>query len=254
MAIEHLLNYSKFQYAKHRFLPFPQNKYNLWNNIELRLMNGEPIQYITGLANFYDLQFYVNPDVLIPRQETEELVHLILSENNFQKIKLLDIGTGCGCIAISLKKNRSDWKIFATDISASALNIASKNAEFNNVKVNFIQDDICNSTVFNSDKKFDIIVSNPPYIPENEMDKIHKNIKNFEPHSALFSPDKNPLKFYKHIANFASEHLIKSGTLYVEINEKFAAETSSLFKNIGLNYTEIINDINEKPRIIRICP
>lgn len=251
MTVEHVLNYSKFRYSENRSQPFPEIKKEIWNAVEIRLLNSEPIQYIIGEADFFGLKFKVDNNVLIPRQETEELVQLILSENNSEIIKLLDIGTGSGCIPISLKKNRNNWDVSATDISNGALNVASKNAENNNVEITFLLDDICNSVVFNSDNKYDVIVSNPPYIPKMEINNIHNNVKYFEPHLALFSPDDDPLIFYKHIAEFSKIHLEKQGSLYVEIHERFANEVSELFKITGFNIITIINDINEKARIVK---
>jgi release factor glutamine methyltransferase len=251
MVVEHVLNYSKFRYSENRSQPFPKTKKGKWKTLEIRLLNSEPIQYIIGEADFFGLKFKVNNNVLIPRQETEELVQLILSENNSEKIKLLDIGTGSGCIPVSLKKKRNNWDIYATDISNNVLKIATENAKENNAEITFLQDDICNSVAFNSDNKFDVIVSNPPYIPIMEIDKMHRNVKDFEPHLALFSPDDNPLIFYQHIAEFSQIHLNKNGTLYVEIHEKFANEVSRLFKNKELKNINIINDINEKARIVK---
>lgn len=252
MVVEHVLNYSKFRYSENRSQPFPETKKEKWKTVEIRLLNSEPIQYIIGEADFFGLKFKVNNNVLIPRQETEELVQLILSENNSEKIKLLDIGTGSGCIPVSLKKKRSNWNIFATDISNDVLKIATENAKENNAEITFLQDDICNSVAFNLDNKFDVIASNPPYIPKMEIDKMHRNVKDFEPHLALFSSDDNPLIFYQHIAEFSKIHLNKNGTLYVEIHERFANEVSDLFKITGFNNINIINDINEKARIVKV--
>ncbi len=251
LVVEYVLNYSKFSYSENRSQSFPETKKEILKSIEIRLLNSEPIQYIIGEADFFGLKFKVDNNVLIPRQETEELVQLILTENNAEKLKLLDIGTGSGSIPVSLKKNRNNWDIYATDISNAALIIATENAKENNTEITFLQDDICNSVAFNSDKKFDIIVSNPPYIRRMEIDKMHNNVKNFEPHLALFSPDDNPLIFYQHIAEFSQTHLNKNGTLYVEIHEKFANEVSELFKNKELKNINIINDINEKARIVK---
>jgi release factor glutamine methyltransferase len=250
-VVEHVLNYSKFSYSENRFLQFPETKNEKWNNIETRLLKYEPIQYIIGETDFFGLKFKVNNNVLIPRPETEELVQLILHENNIEKLQLLDIGTGSGCIPISIKKNKNNWDVYAIDISNSALKIASENAKKYNLEITFLKDDICNSTVFNSENKFDIIVSNPPYIPENEFYKLHNNVKNFEPHLALFSPNDDPLIFYKHIAEFSIKHLDKNGTLYVEIHELYAEEVSDLFKINGFNNINIINDINNKARIVK---
>ncbi|MBI5540630.1 MAG: peptide chain release factor N(5)-glutamine methyltransferase [Bacteroidia bacterium] len=251
MTVEHVLNYSKFRYSENRSQPFPETKKEIWKAIEIRLLNSEPIQYVLGEADFFGLKFKVDNNVLIPRQETEELVQLILTEHKIEKIKLLDIGTGSGCIPVSLKKNRKNWDIYAIDISKGALKIATENAKINNAEITLLQDDICNSNSFNSEYKFNVIVSNPPYIPNKDVEIMHNNVKDFEPHLALFSPDDDPLIFYKHIAEFSKVHLEINGTLYVEIHEKFANEVSELFKNTGFNNITIINDINEKARIAK---
>lgn len=250
IVVEHLLNFSKFKYTENKNSLFPDSQINNWKNIENRLLNYEPIQYIIGKTPFYGLDFIVNKNVLIPRQETEELVQLILLENKDKHIKIIDIGTGTGCIAITLKKYCKNFDVFATDISDSALQIAQQNAQDNSVLINFVNDDICNSKINNSDK-FEIIVSNPPYVPVSEKIKMHKNVKDYEPEIALFSPENEPLKFYKHIAEFACKHLEENGLIYVEIHEKFAKEVALLFEVHGFVENLIINDINDKPRIVK---
>jgi len=250
IVVEHLLNFSKFKYTENKNMLFPDSKINEWKIIESRLMNSEPIQYIIGNAPFYGLNFIVNNNVLIPRQETEDLVQLILLENKDKNIKIIDVGTGSGCIAVTLKKYCNKFEVFATDISDDALQIAKQNAHDNGVLITFANDDVCNSKLNNSDK-FEIIVSNPPYVPESEKNIMQKNVKNFEPEIALFSPDNDPLKFYKHIAEFACKHLEEDGLLYVEVHEKFAKEVSLLFEVYGFVDNIIINDINNKPRIIK---
>ena len=251
VAIEHVLNYSKFKYAEHRQELFPKMKLEQWNNISERLITGEPVQYIIGSAPFYGLNFKVSPEVLIPRPETEEMVELVLKDNTENSLRILDIGTGSGCIPISLKFNRKDWEVFTTDISEGAVRIAEENAKNNNVQIKIFVDDIFNSRAFNVDEKFDIIVSNPPYIPLSEKQVMHKNVINFEPHLALFIPDEEPVKYYKTIAEFAKIHLEEKGKIYVEIHESYANEVLTVFKESGFNKNEIIFDINKKPRIIK---
>lgn len=250
IVVEHLLSFSKFKYTENKNMLFPDAKINEWKNIERRLLNYEPIQYIIGEAPFYGLKFIVNKNVLIPRQETEELVQLILLENKGRNIKIIDIGTGSGCIPITLKKYCNEFEIFATDISEDALQIAQQNAKKNEVLIKFLIDDICNSKI-NLFDKFEIIASNPPYVPENEKPALHNNVKDFEPQIALFSPADDPLKFYKHIAEFACKHLEENGLLYVEIHEKIAKEVLLLFEVYGFVDNIIINDINNKPRIVK---
>lgn len=251
VAIEHVLNYSKFKYAEHRQESFPKTKLEKWNNISERLITGEPVQYIIGSAPFYGLNFKVSPEVLIPRPETEELVELVLKENKENLLRVLDIGTGSGCIPVSIKFNQKNWEVFATDISEEAVRITEENAKNNNAQIKIFIDDIFNSKVFRSEIKFDIIVSNPPYIPLSEKQVMHKNVIDFEPHLALFIPDNDPVKYYKAIAEFAKIHLDEKGKVYVEIHESYANEVVTVFKESGFNKNEIIFDINKKPRIIK---
>jgi release factor glutamine methyltransferase len=251
IVVEHVLNYSKFKYAEHRNELFPSEAKKLWNKILMELITGKPIQYIIGATPFYGYKFEVSPVVLIPRQETEELVDIILKENTNVLLQVLDIGTGSGCIPVSLKARRDKWKVFATDISNEAIAIAKKNAVLNNTTIEFFEDDIFNSTVFKEKQKFNIIVSNPPYIPLNEKIKMHKNVIEFEPHIALFSPDEDAVKYYRAISAFAGQFLVKGGKLYVEIHENFGKEVSEILKRNNFEKIDIIQDINGKQRIVK---
>ena len=250
IVVEHVLNYSKFEYAGHKHQLFPENRKAKWDEIKSRLVLGEPIQYVVKEAHFYGLKYEVDSSVLIPRPETEELVDLILKENEIENISLIDLGTGSGCIPVSIKKNRDNWKVWALDISKEALLVAEKNASNNNVHISFIQEDILNPNLNVENQKFDIIVSNPPYVPVSDKIKMHKNVADFEPHIALFSPDEDPVKFYKAIAEFSNQHLKESGKVYVEIHEKYGNEVKKLFEN-GFRKVQIISDINSKPRIVK---
>ena len=250
IVVEHVLNYSKFEYAGHKHELFPENHKAKWDEIKSRLILGEPIQYVVKEAHFYGLKYEVDSSVLIPRPETEELVDLILMENGQENISLIDLGTGSGCIPVSIKKNRDNWKVWALDISKEALVVAEKNASNNNVHISFIQEDILNPNLNVENQKFDIIVSNPPYVPVSDKIKMHKNVADFEPHIALFSPDEDPVKFYKAIAEFSNQHLKESGKVYVEIHEKYGNEVKKLFEN-GFRKVQIISDINSKPRIVK---
>jgi release factor glutamine methyltransferase len=213
------------------------------------LRQGKPIQYITGETYFYNCTLKVNPDVLIPRPETEELVDLIIKENRGFKGELTDIGTGSGCIAIALAVNLPGSRITATDISSRALLTAGENARLNNVKINFIQADLFNARV--TIGKADIIVSNPPYVRESEKMLMHRNVLDFEPHEALFVPDSDPLLYYRAILDEGSTSLNQGGKLYFEINEAMAASLSSLMKVYNYTCINIIQDINGKERIIK---
>lgn len=220
------------------------------NYIFEKVCNHYPLQYIFNNADFYGLSFYVDENVLIPRPETEELVHLILSENKQDNLKLLDIGTGSGCIAIALKKNRPTWNVLAMDISEDALEVANKNATQNNVEINFIKQDILISHIPYLLSKFDIIVSNPPYIPFNEQEKMSLSTIQHEPSKALFVPNENPLLFYDKIADFALQYLNPKGKLYVELNEYNAEEVKKLLEQKGFIDVVIYNDLADKKRML----
>lgn len=218
------------------------------------LKKYRPIQYILGYQFFYELKFSVNENVLIPRPETEELVDIIIKEN-FSKdsLKILDIGTGSGCIAISIASSLKNTEVFAIDISQKALEVAELNAESNKCKINFTKADILNfheNEMFKN-QKFDIIVSNPPYVRNSEKKMMQPNVLNFEPELALFVEDNMPLVFYEAIKNFAIEKLNYNGLLYLEINEFLGTKTSEIFKSDFKN-VEILKDINGKDRMLKI--
>jgi len=218
------------------------------NVIIERLLRHEPIQYILGETEFFGLRFIVKPDVLIPRNETEELVQHIIYENPSFNGNILDIGTGSGCIAISLAKNINDAHVFACDISPKAIETAKKNAEINTINLDFFQYDVLSGHP--PDTQYDIIVSNPPYITEHEKNIMKSNVLEYEPHTALFVPDSDPLIFYKAIADFADQSLSTYGVLWLEINEAFGAATCKLLSEHGFNAI-VINDINGRERMVR---
>jgi release factor glutamine methyltransferase len=221
------------------------------------LKTGKPIQYILGVTEFYGLPFKVNPYVLIPRPETEELVEWILySEGERLKVKgerlsLLDIGTGSGCIAISLKKNLAYAEVSAIDISEGALQTAKDNAVLNEVDVNFIQADILNIKPGNESAQYNIIVSNPPYVTLDDKKQMHSNVTDFEPHTALFVPEHDPLIFYRAIADFALNNLIANGLLYFEINENLGKETVELLADKGFKNLSLRKDMSGRDRMIK---
>ena len=217
----------------------------------VRLKKGEPVQYVVGKSSFYGLSLLVNPSVLIPRPETEELVHLIISENrNKENITVLDIGTGSGAIAIALAKNLKCAKVSAVDISEEILQIASQNACVNDVSIHFFTFDILHGSVEKLGEKFDIIVSNPPYIPEKEKSVLQKNVVNFEPHQALFVPDDDPLVFYKKILEAGKIILSSGGKIYFETYENFHNEIEDFARKTGYSSIRKLKDINGKSRMI----
>lgn len=196
-----------------------------------QLLLHKPVQYILGEAWFYNMKLKVNEHVLIPRPETEELVEQLIKDRK-SKITdpaILDIGTGSGCIPIAIKKNLPASKVTSIDISEHALAVAKENAALHNAHINFIRIDFLDESTWASLPVFDIIISNPPYIPINEKEKLAKNVTDFEPHLALFVPDNSPLIFYEKIAAFGREHLLPGGKIYVETHEDHAKETAALF-------------------------
>ncbi|MFV8370327.1 peptide chain release factor N(5)-glutamine methyltransferase [Flavobacterium sp. LB2R40] len=224
-----------------------------WDLILVALKQEIPIQYLLGKTNFYGLDFQVNSDVLIPRPETEELVDWILesqkSKVGSQKIRILDVGTGSGCIAISLAKNLPNATIFAIDVSEKALATAKRNAENNSVAVAFINQNILETE--NLLQQFDIIVSNPPYVRNLEKVEIKKNVLDHEPHLALFVEDNDALIFYKKIAELAQKNLPKDGLLYFEINQYLGKEMIDLLEKMNFKNIELKKDIYGNDRMIK---
>jgi release factor glutamine methyltransferase len=216
-----------------------------------RLQKSEPIAYILGETKFYALPLLVNPHTLIPRPETEELVDWIVRDHKNKSPRILDIGTGSGCIAVALAKNIAESKVSAMDISAEALNIAEKNAEINKVEVKFIKADILHSPFSILHSQFDIIVSNPPYVCEREKADMQDNVLLYEPHTALFVPDDEPLKFYRAIAAFALAHLSVGGSLYFEINRAFRQEIYEMLDEMGFSGIELRKDFYGNDRMIK---
>lgn len=216
----------------------------------MELKSGRPIQYILGETEFYGMKFFVNENVLIPRPETEELIEWIIKDNSKNEyLRIFDIGTGSGCIPITLKKKLPNTEVYSTDISEEALDLAKVNAEYHHTDIHFIQADFLNFK-FSQLNKFDIIVSNPPYIAENERAGMDGGVTKYEPSQALFVPDNDPLIFYKRIIEFAQSKLKKSGRIYVEINQNLAEETKSLFEK-HFRQVELKKDISGNYRMIK---
>jgi len=224
---------------------------DILQEIEARLLKNEPVQYILGQADFYGLKLKVSPAVLIPRPETEELVYWILENKGIENPTILDIGTGSGCIPITLKKKMPQAKISAIDVSPTALDIARTNAALNKTKVSFILTDILEERLWSMLASFDIIVSNPPYIPQDERKLMPKQVLNYEPDLALFVENEQPLIFYIKIGQFALQHLNKGGQLYYECNEFNAKEVVELLEKMGFSKVELEKDLEGKERMIR---
>lgn len=218
------------------------------------LKKEKPIQYIIGETEFFGLPFKVNENTLIPRPETEELVEWVLKEDTNRTVNILDIGTGSGCIAISLAKNMPNANVYALDISKEALKMAQLNADLNTVEIEFIEADIL--TLYHTElvslpHKFDIIVSNPPYILEKEKPLMKPNVLDNEPHLALFVKDDNPLQFYKAITEFAIQNLTKNGQLFFEINEYLGRKMIRLLIDNNFKNIELKQDVFKKDRMIK---
>ncbi|MFV8363917.1 peptide chain release factor N(5)-glutamine methyltransferase [Flavobacterium sp. ZT3P35] len=234
-------------------LLFLEEEIVVWNSILEELKKEIPIQYLLGKTSFYGLDFEVNPNVLIPRPETEELVEWIIRNNSkiekFKDLKILDIGTGSGCIAISLAKNLPNATVSAIDVSEKVLATAKKNAQNNSVNVSFINQNILQADDLK--QQFDIIVSNPPYVRNLEKGEIKKNVLDNEPHLALFVEDEDALIFYKKIAQLAQKNLTASGMLFFEINQYLGPETVSLLEELQFKDIELRKDMYGNDRMIR---
>lgn len=219
-------------------------------NIISRLQKNEPIQYIRGFVDFGGNMFRVAPGVLIPRPETVELVNCIVEENELASPRILDIGTGSGCIAVSLAKKMPGASVTAWDVSDEALDIAKQNSDALGVQVKFEKQDALSKQIDISEQ-YDVIVSNPPYIPESEKKDMHLNVSDWEPELALFVPDEDPLVFYKAIAVLGQKTLAPEGRIYFEINQKYSAEVSHMLDMMHYYDITVIKDFFKNPRIIR---
>ncbi len=250
ITLKKLQGYSRVDLALNPDLVLSEKEFLSWDLVLQQLKLQKPIQYILGETEFFELCFEVNEHTLIPRPETEELVRLIIdkNKNNIQNIKILDIGTGSGCIAIALAKNLPNAQVFAYDISEKTLAVAGRNAKRNNLAVTFIQGDILTETTLKN--KFDIIVSNPPYVRNLEKSEIKPNVLEYEPHIALFVEDDDALLFFRKITKLALENLSKNGQLYFEINQYLGKETLKLVKDFGFKNAILKKDMYEQDRII----
>jgi len=233
-------------------LTFSESDFAVWDLLLAQLKKEVPIQYLLGKTNFYGLDFEVNENVLIPRPETEELVEWIVNENSkvdkSKTIKILDIGTGSGCIAISLAKNIPNAQVYAMDVSKKAIETAKRNAVNNKTDITFILQDVLNAEELKCN--FDIIVSNPPYVRNLEKEEIKKNVLDYEPHLALFVEDNDALVFYRKIAALAQNNLLENGQLYFEINQYLGCEMKDLLEKMNFENIELRKDIYDNDRMI----
>ena len=254
MLSEAIFEVGRLEIALNPIFSPDSDKIEIFNTYCQRLKNNEPIQYILGHAYFYGENYIVDENVLIPRPETEELVEWILQDYNNKKINLLDIATGSGCIAISIKKDKSQSNIEAIDISEKALEIARKNNELVDNKVHFHKADALNLHAdknFN-DKKWDVIISNPPYVKELEKQEMKQNVLDYEPHLALFVDDNDPLIFYREIMEYASTTLVNDGNLYFEINQNLKSEMEELALSLGFKNIEFRKDFRGNNRMMKL--
>lgn len=250
MIAEKLSGFSQTQLIINKNTIFSCEQVSLIKDYIGKLKKKTPIQYILGEAQFYNMTFFVDNSTLIPRPETEELVDWIIQENKgCDRKAILDIGTGSGCIALALKKHLPNFEVTAFDISETALNMARRNAEYHSLDVKFLQKDITQQTQY--DEGWDIIVSNPPYIPEKEKEIIEANVLDYEPHGALFVPNDDPLLFYRHIAVFAKQHLQHNGKLFFEIHRDFGKDCLSLLESMDFVDVVLRKDISGNDRMIK---
>jgi len=250
LCAEHLLNYSKIDIHEKGQDPISGEIVEKFNQVLVRLKNWEPIQYITGSTEFYGLVFQVDKRVLIPRPETEELVAWILSTEKGRAPAILDIGTGSGCIAVSLAANLPGASVSACDISEDALEVALSNVRINEVEVDLFVYDLFNGQTL-LPSRYQLMVSNPPYVREMEKMYMRKNVLDHEPGIALYVPDDDPLCCYRGIALLGRKFLKDGGYLYLEINENYPQEITKILENAGFYGIEIRSDLNGKPRMVK---
>ncbi len=249
LILQYITNFSQANILTNKDTILSQNQYEKIQLIVDRLKKNEPLEYILGETLFLSLPIEVNGYTLIPRPETEELVDWIITDQiGKTSLRVLDIGTGSGCIAIALAKKMNAY-VTAFDLSAGALEMAGKNAFKNGVVIDFVEMDILKAKPYH--QKFDVIVSNPPYICEREKADMENNVLQYEPELALFVPDNDPLLFYRAIANFAILHLIKGGSLYFEINRAFGEEVCEMLMNKAFSTVELRKDLSGNDRMIK---
>jgi release factor glutamine methyltransferase len=249
ISLEELKGWKRVDVALNPHAELSADEIVKWDKVLEALEQQKPIQYIFGRTHFYGLDFEVNEHTLIPRPETEELVEWVIHENKSRgRVTILDIGTGSGCIAISLAKNLPDARVFAIDVSAGALEVAKKNALNNNVNVTFIQQDILAAEKL--EDQFDVVVSNPPYVRNLEMAEIKPNVLDYEPHLALFVDDNDALLFYRKIALLAKGNLPKNGKIYFEINQYLGVETAQMLEEFGFANVVLRKDMYGNDRML----
>lgn len=256
LVMENITGHNRMDRLLHASDPLTQTQQQKLTNYLPLLTRHTPVQYVLNEVWFYGMLLYVNEDVLIPRPETEELTNWIVQDEKKRgtvtSSRILDIGTGSGCIPVALKKNLPAAEVHALDISTKALEVARKNAGQQDVLVHFHEVDILRPIEKSLLPVFDIIVSNPPYIPVKDKAGMHPNVLEYEPHLALFVADEDPLLFYRAIANFAKDHLAKDGVIYLELHDMLGASTRELFMSVGFQNTTLRKDMQGKDRMLRV--
>lgn len=251
ISMQHITRLSGAEYSLNYFAPLDEAILPEVQRFVSRLQWGEPVQYVTGTSHFYGFDFNVNPSVLIPRRETEELVGWILQDaGRNENLRIVDLCTGSGCIAITLKKFLPQSEVLAIDVSEAALNTAMQNALTLHAEIQWVKSDILMHDNLPVDG-IQILVSNPPYVTEREKEQMQINVLNYEPHLALFVSDDDPLLFYRKISDLAQEHLSEGGFLYFEINEKYGAEIKKLVEELGFHSVELKTDMQGKMRMLK---
>lgn len=258
LVLEHITNMPRMEQVKSKLAYLTCTQLETIDTITERLKRNEPVQYVLGEAWFAGMKFKVNKNVLIPRPETEELVDWVIKEINTQysmlnvQCSILDIGTGSGCIPITIKKKLPKADVSAIDVCSEALFIATGNAIEHDTEIDFILFNFLDEEKWAALGQFDIIVSNPPYVKQSEKDGMHARVKEFEPHLALFVPDNDALLFYKKLSGFSLQHLSPGGSLFVEINEALGDTIVNLFRSAGFINIEMKKDLQGKDRMVMV--
>jgi len=262
LVMEHITGWKKIDRVVNKTIPLSAQQEQMLKDFTKALLANKPLQYVLEEAWFYGMKLYVDENVLIPRPETEELVDWLIKEVQSSGFivpgsqsgtkNLLDIGTGSGCIPLAIKKSFPALKVHSCDISEGALNVAKKNAAAQQLNIHFHHLDILSETARNQLPVFDSIISNPPYIPQKDKTTMAANVLQYEPHTALFVDDNDPLLFYKAIAGFAASHLTKKGMVYLEIHEGMADGVIDVFKQKGFTRIELKKDLQGRDRMIRV--
>lgn len=249
MALEHITGLNRTERAIHKQQLLSPEQLKQFELYSIELAAGKPIQYVLGEAWFAGLRFIVNEHTLIPRPETEELVEWVKATANPEPQSVLDIGTGSGCIPVTLKKNFPLWHMQAIDLSSSALQVASENAQLQTVEIDYMQTDFIDEQNWSAFKQYDIIISNPPYIKDTESATMAQHVLQHEPHMALFVPADDALIFYRKIAAFGKTHLKKNGMIFLEINQLLGKEVCAVFEQGGYT-TTLRKDLHENDRMV----